>query len=84
MLVVLGCWACSTAIVIGILYATQQRTDPRSTSMRWATAVTARGTWPCPTRTPGFRVGLHRLLGLAAGSGVFGLYGLAYSTLAWR
>src|SRR5882762_5021696 len=82
MLVVLGMLGVFYAIVIGILYATQQRTDPSFDEYAvgnrsygpWYVAMSYENSW-----FPGSV--FIAFFGLAAGSGVFGLYGLAYSTL---
>src|SRR5882757_5405173 len=82
MLIVLGMLAVFYAIVIGILYATQQRTRPsfdeysvggRSYGPWYVAMSYVNSWWPGSTFIAFF--------GLAAGAGVFGLYGLAYSTL---
>jgi Na+/proline symporter len=82
MLVVLGMLGVFYAIVIGILYATQQRTDPSFDEYAvgnrsygpWYVAMSYENSW-----FPGSV--FIAFFGLAAGAGVFGLYGLAYSTL---
>lgn len=82
MLVMLGMLAVFYAVVIGILYSTQQRSKPSfneySVGNRsygpWYVAMSyANSWWPGSTFIAFF--------GLAAGVGVFGLYGLAYSIL---
>jgi len=82
MLIVLGMLGVFYAIVIGILYATQQRTRPsfdeysvggRSYGPWYVAMSYVNSWWPGSTFIAFF--------GLAAGAGVFGLYGLAYSTL---
>jgi SSS family solute:Na+ symporter len=82
MLIMLGMLALFYGVVIYILYATQQRTAPSfdeySVGGRsygpWFVAMSyVNSWWPGATFIAFF--------GLAAGAGVFGLYGLAYSSL---
>jgi SSS family solute:Na+ symporter len=82
MLVMLGMLAVFYGIVIFILYRTQQRTAPsfneysvggRSYGPWYVAMCYVNSWWPGATFIAFF--------GLATGSGVFGFYGLAYSTL---
>jgi len=82
MLIVLGMLAVFYAIVIAILYVTQQRAKPSFDEYAvgnrsygpWLVAMSYMNSW-----FPGSV--FIAFFGLAAGAGVFGLYGLAYSTL---
>lgn len=82
MWVMLGMLAVFYAIVVGILYVTQQKTAPsfdeyavggRSYGPWYVAMSYVNSWWPGSTFIAFF--------GLAAGAGVFGLYGLAYSSL---
>ncbi|MGY1690907.1 sodium:solute symporter family protein [Geodermatophilus sp. SYSU D01105] len=82
MITMLGMLAVFYGIVIVILYATQQTTKPSFNEYAvggrsygpWYVAMSyVNSWWPGSTFIAFF--------GLAAGAGVFGLYGLAYSTL---
>ncbi|CAN5415073.1 sodium:solute symporter family protein [soil metagenome] len=82
MWIMLSMLAVFYAIVVGILYVTQQKTAPsfdeyavggRSYGPWYVAMSYVNSWWPGSTFIAFF--------GLAAGAGVFGLYGLAYSTL---
>lgn len=82
MLIMLGMLAVFYAVVVGILYVTQQKTAPtfdeyavggRSYGPWYVAMSYVNSWWPGSTFIAFF--------GLAAGAGVFGLYGLAYSSL---
>jgi Na+/proline symporter len=82
VIIMLGMLAVFYAIVIGILYVTQQTDRPSFNEYAvggrsygpWYVAMSyVNSWWPGSTFIAFF--------GLAAGAGVFGLYGLAYSTL---
>src|SRR5882757_8622051 len=82
VLIMLGMLAVFYAIVIAILYVTQQKTVP--TFDEYAVGGRRYGPWYVGMSYvnswwPGAT--FIAFLGLATGSGVFGLYGLAYSTL---
>jgi Na+/proline symporter len=82
MMIMLGMLTLFYLVVIGILYATQQSSKPSFNEYAvggrsygpWYVAMSyVNSWWPGSTFIAFF--------GLAAGAGVFGLYGLAYSTL---
>ncbi|MBU8811533.1 sodium:solute symporter family protein [Mycolicibacterium goodii] len=82
MLVMLGMLTLFYAVVVGILYVTQQKTAPTFDEYAvggrrygpWYVAMSyVNSWWPGSTFIAFF--------GLAAGAGVFGMYGLAYSSL---
>ncbi|WP_168705487.1 sodium:solute symporter family protein [Gordonia paraffinivorans] len=82
MAIMLGMLLAFYAIVVGILYATKQKSDP--TFEEYSVGGRSYGTWFVAMSYvnswwPGST--FIAFFGLAAGAGVFGMYALAYSTL---